>query len=469
MGAPSERTAFTTPTLLSLKELEETTNATFTTNISTTPSTWIPSQTPYYLRTALLLLVTSISATVAFSGFVVIGYLLATHSLTPRQLWYSIPLQLDLAGRELVSSASMLTALRGTGTNTPATALEAIAADIKIDPNSRFLPPGQRMDVWLDFTVPALGDGTREAAELAYIVAELKSVDNRSAARSTQPVLLRSHSAILWRVLSAPLHWTGLLSDARVVSVKVFSNYIERRDIPFANFKVTIKSRGETSPKVLSASLRIHLRVGFIRRTLYHLRPHSLIALAMGAGAICAVVGGSIGASLCIAVVVYTFINRSRQEGDEAAGGGRRFGVGHGNGGRYSRPGSSASGDLSSEAGSDLLDGGTSSGAGTTPRQFDLSEDDNEGGATAGGAGGGSSPPSPLPSSKKEKSWQVLLKQIPFPSPRQRPAIGDDAPFMGSEAGDANRKTELGGAGMRYRGGGTGGGTATDEAARDDL
>jgi hypothetical protein len=54
------------------------------------------------------------------------------------------------------------------------------------------------MDVWLDFTVPTLGDGIKDAAELAYIVADLESVDGRSASRSTQPVLLKSHSATLW-------------------------------------------------------------------------------------------------------------------------------------------------------------------------------------------------------------------------------------------------------------------------------
>ena len=54
------------------------------------------------------------------------------------------------------------------------------------------------MDVWLDFTVPALGDGSREPGELAYVVADLETVDGRSAARSTQPVLLKSHSATLW-------------------------------------------------------------------------------------------------------------------------------------------------------------------------------------------------------------------------------------------------------------------------------
>jgi hypothetical protein len=191
----------------SFQELEETTNATYTTNISTTPSTWIPLQAPYYLRTALLLLVTATSATVAFSGVVVLGYLLATHSLTPRQLWYSSPLQLDLAGRELVSVSSMLpitTPGRGgtsngvDGNTTPPPSATAADTNIKIDSNSRFLPPGQRMDVWLDFIVPTLGDGLKDTAELAYVVADLESTLGRSAARSTQPVVLKSHSATLW-------------------------------------------------------------------------------------------------------------------------------------------------------------------------------------------------------------------------------------------------------------------------------
>ncbi len=245
-------------------------------------------------------------------------------------------------------------------------------------------------------------------------------------------------------MLSAPLHWAGLLSDARIVSLKVFSNYLEQRNIPFANFKLTIKSRGESSPKVLSANVRVHLRVGILRRILYHLRPHSLIALSMGAGAVCAIVGGSIGAGLCIAVLVYTIMLRSKHEG---GAGGRRGSD------TSTRPGSSASGDFNSEAGSDLLGGGgTSSSAGTTPRHLDLSEEDDVG-------GGSPLSPTPSPSPKGEKPWQILLKQIPFPSPRQRLATGDDTPFVGSEAagaamGGASGRTEIGGAGMRYRGGG---------------
>ncbi len=54
------------------------------------------------------------------------------------------------------------------------------------------------MDVWIDFVVPTLGDGAKDAAELAYVVADIESIDARLAARSTQPVLLKSHSATLW-------------------------------------------------------------------------------------------------------------------------------------------------------------------------------------------------------------------------------------------------------------------------------
>lgn len=242
-------------------------------------------------------------------------------------------------------------------------------------------------------------------------------------------------------MLSAPLHWAGLLSDDHVISVKVFSNYIERPDIPFANIKVIIKSRGDASPKVLSATVRVHLRVGFISRILYHLRPHSLIALSMGASAICAILGGSIVAGLCIAALIYTFIIRSRQQqGDEGGAKG-------GNGGRYSRPGSSISGDLSSEAEYELLDGITSSSPGTTPRQLDISEENEQGVAAAGGGGSGS-PMLPSPSSKEEKPWQLLLNQIPA-------------------LGGVSGKTELGGAGMRYRGGGGNGNT--NEAAENDM
>ena len=98
----------------------------------------------------------------------------------------------------------------------------------------------------------------------------------------------------------------------------------------------------------------------------------------MGAGAACAIVGGSLGAGICIAVLAYTVILRSQQEdghgeGDLRGDGRRRYGSASGS---DSRPGSSTGGDLASEGGSELLAGMSS--AGTTPRKLDLelSEDD---------------------------------------------------------------------------------------------
>lgn len=249
-------------------------------------------------------------------------------------------------------------------------------------------------------------------------------------------------------LLAAPLRWTGLWKEHRyIVPVKLFSNYIDRRDIPFTGVKVTIKPRkNDGGPMVLSAEVRVHLRVGIIRKVLYHLRPYTLLAFALGAGAACAAVGGSLAATAFLILLAYVTLWEKRGEGARRAGG-------------------SLQGASDSE--SDLLAGESS--AGTTPRDLELSDEEETAAGEGeegrergveGGSGGGaaSSPLSSLAlSPREEKPWQQLLKQLPVAG---RPAPGDDTPYVGSEAtrindrtaGMGSGRTEIGGGGIRLRG-----------------
>lgn len=155
-------------------------------------SSWFPARASHFLRTAVLLFSALTSATVASCGLAILGYLVLTHSLTPQQLWYSTPMQLDVSGMDLTSYASMIPSLTSAPKPIPG------GAPAPIDPGSRFLPPGQHMDVWLDLAVPGPGAGCRLGDEFAHVIAELVSADGRGAARSTQPVVLRVRSASFW-------------------------------------------------------------------------------------------------------------------------------------------------------------------------------------------------------------------------------------------------------------------------------
>lgn len=141
------------------------------------------------LRSAILLIGAGVSAATASAGTLVIIYLVATHRLTPRQLRYTRELPLDIAGHDLISRTSLLSDSK-----------TQPHMDSKLPRNrdARFFPPGERVDVWVDLTIPNIHDRDRDGRNMAHVVGELTAGDGRVAARATQPVLLRSsHSALL--------------------------------------------------------------------------------------------------------------------------------------------------------------------------------------------------------------------------------------------------------------------------------
>ena len=218
-------------------------------------------------------------------------------------------------------------------------------------------------------------------------------------------------------VLSAPLRWLGLFDDVNIISLKLFSDYVERRDIPFTSLKLTIKPRSDTGPNVLSATARVHLNVGIFRRVLYHLRPHSLLALALSAGAVCAAFGGSFGVVLSLGLLAYTLMTWGGG-GEEAVRGG-----------------------TDSDSASDLLEGVSTPG--TTPRDIDFSSEDeeNEGEVQV-----------VVPSRGDQRPWQELLEQLPVPKGGGGGGVGDDsAYFLNKEGGGGGGRKEISGGGLRWR------------------
>lgn len=56
----------------------------------------------------------------------------------------------------------------------------------------RFLPPGQRVDVWVELQLPPSSANCHGG--MAQVVAELASLDGKTAARTSRPLLLRRGS-----------------------------------------------------------------------------------------------------------------------------------------------------------------------------------------------------------------------------------------------------------------------------------
>lgn len=156
-------------------------------------SSWNPFKLPQMLSKLVLAATAAASGAVATAGMWVVVYLLATQALAPAHLQYLRALPLDLAGTDLIAQVSMLH---------PAHAGDT---PISVAPNAAaFLSPGQLVDVWVDLILPAPGTdndagGCKDGSGgMAHVVAEVLTADGRTAARATQPVVLRAKR---WRLV----------------------------------------------------------------------------------------------------------------------------------------------------------------------------------------------------------------------------------------------------------------------------
>jgi hypothetical protein len=185
-----------------------------------------------------------------------------------------------------------------------------------------------------------------------------------------------------------PLHWVGLGDGSTTVSLLLFSKHQEQqKDKLSVVFKLSIKSRTSTCPDVLGARLHVKWRVGLIRTLLYYMRPYSLLGLLIGIAAVTAMMGGSVGALLCLVLL--------RMPGTVSKGVG-------------SSPASAggSTGDLLSVQ--------------TTPRDIRLSSDeDSDSGHASPLRSGGDGDSNQMETSPRPlRPWEVLLRQLPEPTPR---------------------------------------------------
>lgn len=63
---------------------------------------------------------------------------------------------------------------------------------------ARFLPAGQRVDVWVELQLPTASSCASCRGGMAQVVAELVTIDGRTAARTSRPLLLRNGGSGLW-------------------------------------------------------------------------------------------------------------------------------------------------------------------------------------------------------------------------------------------------------------------------------
>ncbi|KAL4452355.1 hypothetical protein ABPG75_008017 [Micractinium tetrahymenae] len=276
---------------------------------STTPLSWAWSaacQWFAFLRGLTLAAGTAAAGAVAAGGLAVLLFLVVTASLAPASDTFSRPLSLDFGQPDLAGEAVFLPEAQLMDGLPPAAA----------PGDARFLPPQQAVDVWAELLVPRGG-----GQGLAQVVAELTSLDGRVAAKASRVVKLRTDLWSLRSLATAPLRWVGLASDIRRVRVLLFSNYREKAAVPLMVARVAIKTRSSwgCEPEVMSATLKVQLRLGLLRRAVYMLRPGGLLLPLLGAGAVAALLGGTAAAAVLLVLLAITGFGGGGEAAEAAA------------------------------------------------------------------------------------------------------------------------------------------------------
>jgi hypothetical protein len=272
------------------------------------PLAWLTATISQWLALFRGLTLASLSAAsgaVAGAGLALLLFLLFTFSLAPPRDTFARPLALDFSASDLVGQALFLPEAQLGDGLLPATPQR----------DARFLAPSQPVDVWVELEVP------RDSGQgVAQVVAQLTSLDGRVAAKASRAVMLRSDWWSLGSMSLTPLRWLGLGGDVRRLHVPLFRGYRDKREVPFMAATVSIKTRNPAwAAEVVSATLKVRLRLGLLRRAIYSLRPGPLVALALGCAAIGMLLGGGGAALLFLGLLLYAGFSSSTAGGRAAS------------------------------------------------------------------------------------------------------------------------------------------------------
>lgn len=244
------------------------------------------------------------SCGVAGAGLALLLFLAVTLTFAPASDTFSRRLDMDFSAADLVADTTFLP--------------DALLADglppANAQRGARFLAPLQPVDVWVELEVP------RETWQgVAQLVAQLTSLDGRPAAKASRALMLQENAWSLRSLALAPLRWAGLAHGPRRVRVPLFTNYREKREVPFMAAHIAIKTRNPRwAAEVLSATLKVRLRLGVVRRVLYTLRPGPLALVVLGGAALAAFLGGGAAAIVFLALLLFAGFGGGRG-GDASA------------------------------------------------------------------------------------------------------------------------------------------------------
>ncbi|KAK9843525.1 hypothetical protein WJX81_007180 [Elliptochloris bilobata] len=250
-------------------------------------------------------------------------FLLVSRALAPAAAHFQRDLYFDYTTSDVAATASFLFT-GAAASEPPFVKVQVVDSDQGRMARPRMLPPGQRMDVWLELDMPESNGAS--SGDMFQVRGKLLTSDGRMLAAVSRPCLVPHRSPLVrmfrmaWR---APLELLGLGSERQVLRLPLFLGYRELRDAPFATFHATLqaRARGGEVPRLYSAKAHVYLRLGPLRRIFYWARPGYLATLLLAAAALAALGGGGL---TCVALLLLLWLLLRHADAASGAGAARR-------------------------------------------------------------------------------------------------------------------------------------------------
>lgn len=228
------------------------------------------------------------SSAVITVAIMIIGYLIVTNAFAPRRLKYSMPLNLNLLGNDLVSNISLLSLDKYLEDGQVRDVFLLDQAE-DLENQKPLLRPGQVADLWLELTIPPEYEKMRPERKYAHVTSTVSTYGGKAIARTSKPIYLNGRPSSAFNLLLSPWRWIGVLKKYHVVRFLVHPNYHEKRDFPSVFLATEIKARSAPGPEILDVSVHVAIRAGLIKKVLFYARPQSIIGKTLGFGSVVAI------------------------------------------------------------------------------------------------------------------------------------------------------------------------------------
>ena len=231
------------------------------------------------------------SSAVIILAVMIIGYLVVTHAFAPRRLKYSMPVNLNLNGNDLLSNIS-LHSLEQYLEDGQVRDVFLLSESGDIERQKPLLIPGQVTDFWIEIKIPPEYEKLHPERKYAHVTSTLSTHGGMVVARMSKPIYLNGRPRSAFNLILSPWRWIGVFNWHHTVSVPLHLGFNEKRGLPSVFLATEIKARSAPGPEILDVSVHVAIRAGIIRKILFYARPQSLAGKSLGFGSMVAILAG---------------------------------------------------------------------------------------------------------------------------------------------------------------------------------